>query len=772
MTTITGTPDPDSLTGDKVWDAEQQTWVFAETADEIFGLGGDDNLYGGALSDTLWGGDGDDWMVGEDGSDILHGEADNDAMGGNAGDDTLYGGGGSDHLGGHQGHDTLYGGDGDDFLQGGLGDGAETEGDVFDGGPGNDWLFGNSGVQTMDGGTGTDTAHLFFIGLSAPVEFVALTPGATIVPLVGGAPYGSITNVEIYHNIWGGNGNDTLGAAYVLPTGAGYLLVGGDGEDTAVVDMSADPGALTGGTDTSTGWTSIGSSPTGGTLNIQAEHIHYTGNALNGITFGAGNDRLTGLGGADTFNAGGGNDTINGGGGADLLYGGEGNDAIMMPDMLFARVEGGPGTDALELTGAGLALNLATVGEPRILGIERIDLTGAGHNALALTAASVLAMDNGTNQLLVDGNAGDSVSFTDAGWQQGATAGGRTTYTNAGATVAIETDVAAPPCFAAGTLILTQRGEIAVEALREGDRVVVASAPGARPVRWIGHRRVKLAGHPRPWDVQPVRVHAGAFAPGQPHRDLRLSPDHAIHADGVLIPVRYLVNGATVTQESVADVTYYHVELAGPDGAATHDILFANGLETESYLDTGNRAAFANAGPVATLHPAFGRDPWDAGCAPLLLDGPEVEALRVHLQAQATTIGFALTRDPALHLVVDGAVVEAASDGTTYRFTLPQGARDIRLVSRSTAPAETRPDRSDTRRLGVAITRLDRDGTKMALDDPRLAAGWHAPEADLRWTTGNAALALAGARTLAVTVAPLEAYWVRTAPIARRGRAA
>jgi len=43
---------------------------------------------------------------------------------------------------------------------------------------------------------------------------------------------------------------------------------------------------------------------------------------------------------------------------------------------------------------------------------------------------------------------------------------------------------------------------------------------------------------------RPLCVHA--FGEGRPQRDLILSPNHAIYADGVLIPVRYLLNGATI----------------------------------------------------------------------------------------------------------------------------------------------------------------------------------------------------------------------------------
>jgi hypothetical protein len=323
------------------------------------------------------------------------------------------------------------------------------------------------------------------------------------------------------------------------------------------------------------------------------------------------------------------------------------------------------------------------------------------------------------------------------------------------------------PCFAAGTRIATTQGEVRVEALREGDVVLLAGG-GHAPIRWVGHRVTNLARHPRPWDVQPVRIVAHAFGPGLPHTDVRLSPDHAVYWDGVLIPIRYLANGATIIQETVEEIIYYHVELAGSGGAATHDVVFAHGLTVESYLDTGNRGVFANGGPVVTMHPDFARDAWEGACAPLVLDGPVMEALRVTLLAQATTLGHALSLDPDLHLVVDGTIVEGEREGVAYRFALPAHARDVRLVSRSTVPAETRADSSDIRRLGVAVTRLILDGTLLALDDPRLLGGWKASEGDWRWTSGNAALAIGGSRMLEVTIARLESYWIRTAVVARR----
>ncbi len=119
-------------------------------------------------------------------------------------------------------------------------------------------------------------------------------------------------------------------------------------------------------------------------------------------------------------------------------------------------------------------------------------------------------------------------------------------------------------CFAAGTRILTEQGEVAVESLAEGDQVITleAGARIPRPVRWLGRRRVNLAAHPNPESAAPVRIRAGAFAPSMPARDLVVSPDHAIFVDGKLIPAKLLVNGGSIVQELArAEIEYFHVEL-------------------------------------------------------------------------------------------------------------------------------------------------------------------------------------------------------------------
>jgi subtilisin family serine protease len=288
-------------------------------------------------------------------------------------------------------------------------------------------------------------------------------------------------------------------------------------------------------------------------------------------------------------------------------------------------------------------------------------------------------------------------------------------------------------CFAQGTSIATARGPVAVEDLCIGDAVLTESGQ-ARPVVWLGHRRVACARHPHPQDVWPVRVQAHAFAPNRPSRDLFLSPDHAVKFGGMLMPVRYLVNGASIAQIPTPSVVYWHVELPA------HDILLADNLPAESFLDTGNRAAFANGGPVVRAHPDFSRLVWEAeGCAPLAVAGPAVAGAHAHLLARAQTLGHRLDPDPALRV-------------------LPSANGTIRLLSRTWVPAHHGDP--DHRRLGIAIANLRCDGVPMALDDATLTQGWHEPEGDWRWTDGAAVLATNGAKNIAFDVALPGRYWV------------
>jgi hypothetical protein len=186
-------------------------------------------------------------------------------------------------------------------------------------------------------------------------------------------------------------------------------------------------------------------------------------------------------------------------------------------------------------------------------------------------------------------------------------------------------------CFAGGTRLRTPTGDVAVEALAVGDRLVTVcdAAVASREIRWIGRRTVDPRRHPRPDAVRPVRIAAHAFGRGRPGRALLLSPDHALFVEGVLIPVRYLIDGKRIVQVSPATVTYWHVELDA------HDAVLAEGLAAESYLDTGQRSAFENGGKTVMLHPDFSGLVWEAaGCAELVVTGPKLAAVRALLATQ------------------------------------------------------------------------------------------------------------------------------------------
>jgi hypothetical protein len=186
-------------------------------------------------------------------------------------------------------------------------------------------------------------------------------------------------------------------------------------------------------------------------------------------------------------------------------------------------------------------------------------------------------------------------------------------------------------CFAAGTWITTARGHVMVESVHPGDRVRTVVRDGEAEVIWVGRRAVNCSLHPVPTQVWPVRVSRDAFGPGLPAADLYLSPNHAVFVDGVLIPVRMLVNGRSVRQVMRERISYHHIELA------EHDVLLANGLPAETYLDTGDRARFSNGGDVVTLHPDLSAPaPEIAGCARLVQDGPILDKIRNRLAANGS----------------------------------------------------------------------------------------------------------------------------------------
>ena len=153
-------------------------------------------------------------------------------------------------------------------------------------------------------------------------------------------------------------------------------------------------------------------------------YVMFGGNFTGAVTqLGtAGNNTLTGTAAAESFVGGLGNDIMNSGGGADAFQGGAGNDTIGLVSASFFHIDGGNGIDTIALNGAGLTLDLTTILPARIEGIERINITGTGNNAVRLTVGDVLDLSDDSNSLRVAGNAGDSADIG-AGWTKAATGG-------------------------------------------------------------------------------------------------------------------------------------------------------------------------------------------------------------------------------------------------------------------------------------------------------------------------------------------------------------
>jgi hypothetical protein len=116
-----------------------------------------------------------------------------------------------------------------------------------------------------------------------------------------------------------------------------------------------------------------------------------------------------------------------------------------------------------------------------------------------------------------------------------------------------------------------------------------------------------------------------------------------VYVNEVLIPVRLLVNGTTIAQVKVDRVVYYHVELP------RHDVVLAQGLPAESYLDVRDRSDYANGPGPVRLYPDFSTRMWEAfGCAPLVVTGEALAGVRGLVEERAWRGSRAFARDDGL----------------------------------------------------------------------------------------------------------------------------
>jgi hypothetical protein len=481
----------------------------------------------------------------------------------------------------------------------------------------------------LTNGSATDTKALIYGGL------------------YGAELYGNSDVVTNFGTIEGG----TNGTGIEISGSSALFVNGSSADGTALVYGYKGGFYGTGGGVTVENFGSIIGSTS---YNSNAYGIDFVGGTI--INHGL----IKGLGGIEGFYASGtgamvivnAGTIIGAGTGADAVYmylGAKGGTLVVDPGAVFegnvvvgsaakvsAVLELGSGSSAGQLNGVGTGFENFTsiafdAGGTWVVAGDAAGLAGgeviggfAHGDEIILDgfAGTLEAYSGATGLTLANGAATETIDII------GSLTAAKFTIVDSGGNTEIFLESTAP-CFCAGTRILTPRGDVAVETLRAGDVVITKDGEDA-VIIWVGHRRVDVRRHPRPAAVRPVRFMAGALADGVPSRNLDVSPDHALFLEGCLVPAKALVDGVNVRQLERDCVTYYHVELD------KHDVIFAEGVAVETYLETGNRGNFENGGGAVRLHPEFAQAMREAeSCAPFAQDGPVVWRVREGILARA-----------------------------------------------------------------------------------------------------------------------------------------
>ncbi len=205
-----------------------------------------------------------------------------------------------------------------------------------------------------------------------------------------------------------------------------------------------------------------------------------------------------------------------------------------------------------------------------------------------------------------------------------------------------DTIEATKPCYVKGTRILTPAGEVPIENLAAGHLVVTLSGE-AKPIKRIGRRGYQGRFITGNRDLLPIRFAAGALADGKPNHELDVSPKHAMFIDGLLIPAESLLNDISVCQlQDVESVEYFYLELAA------HDVIFANGAASETFVDCDSRGMFHHAIDYACRYPDDPGAVWQC-CAPRVEPGSvALVAIRGRLLTRAGSAENFCPRDTLL----------------------------------------------------------------------------------------------------------------------------
>lgn len=146
--------------------------------------------------------------------------------------------------------------------------------------------------------------------------------------------------------------------------------------------------------------------------------------------------------------------------------------------------------------------------------------------------------------------------------------------------------------FAEGTMITTPDGDVPVEQLAVGDRVITRDH-GSQRVRWVGRTLLKpdvLQDRP---ELRPMRIAKGALGNGLPQQNLLVGPEHRLLVTSDMVSLYFEVQEVFVTARHLPELS--GVEVA-PDVPAVnfihvmfdeHELVLTNGTWSESFQPDG-----------------------------------------------------------------------------------------------------------------------------------------------------------------------------------------
>ena len=142
------------------------------------------------------------------------------------------------------------------------------------------------------------------------------------------------------------------------------------------------------------------------------------------------------------------------------------------------------------------------------------------------------------------------------------------------------------PCFTPGAMITTQRGEVPIQHLQAGDRVVTRDN-GIQPVRWVGKSQMFLQDFQVDPHLLPVLIRQGSLGKGLPERDMMVSPNHRILVANERTSLRFSEREVLVAAKHLSVPGVHTVQSSGTTYihflCDRHEVVLVDGIWTESF---------------------------------------------------------------------------------------------------------------------------------------------------------------------------------------------